>query len=100
MVLLYPGGERQQTEFDPRSSHRNDVTRSRLFLTKPDVFCEDAALRSPPGKYAKLFSALVIRTLLHQLQDVHASVEVATGQANANGCLVFVPRQDPNFDPR
>lgn len=57
-------------------------------------------LHAPPGQYAELFSTLIIRTLLHQFQDVHGSVKVATGQANANSCLVFVPGQDPYFDPR
>lgn len=64
------------------------------------MFYKDTILHSPSGKYAKLFSTLIIRTLLHKFQDVHGSVKVATGQANANSCLMFVPGQDPNFDPR
>lgn len=54
---------------------------------------------SPPGQYAELLSTLVIWTLLQKLQDVHGSVEVATGQTDADCCLMFVPCQNPYFDP-
>lgn len=56
-------------------------------------------MHSPPGQYAELLSTLVIRTLLQKLQDVHGSVEVATGQADADRRFVFVPCQYPYFDP-
>lgn len=54
---------------------------------------------SPFGQSAKLLSTLIVRTLLQELQDVHGPVEVATGQADADCCLMFVPCQHPYFDP-
>lgn len=53
----------------------------------------------PPRQDAKLLSTLVVGALLQQLQDVHCSVEVAAGQADADGRLMFVPREHPYFDP-
>lgn len=53
----------------------------------------------PPGEYAELLSTLIIRTLLHKFQDVHGSMEVAAGQADAYCCFMFVPSQHPYFDP-
>lgn len=37
---------------------------------------------------------------MQKLQDVHGSMEVATGQADTDSCLMFVTCKHPNFDPR
>lgn len=70
---------------------------------KQHVCCQITSLLSaeshlPPGQYAELLSTLVIRVLLQELQDVHGSVEVATGQAYTDCRLMFVPCQHPYFD--
>lgn len=54
---------------------------------------------SPFGQPAELLSTLIVRALLQQLKDVHGPVEVATGQADTDCCLMFVPCQHPHFDP-
>lgn len=56
-------------------------------------------MNTPSGQYAQLLSAFIVRALLQELQDVHCSVEVATGQADADCRLMFVPCQHPHFDP-
>lgn len=54
--------------------------------------------RSPAGQSAELLGTLVVGALLQQLQDVHGSVEVAAGQADADRRLMFVACQHPHFD--
>lgn len=53
---------------------------------------------APPGQSAELLGTLIIRPLLQKLQDVHGSVEMAAGQADADRRLMFVTRQHPHFN--
>lgn len=53
----------------------------------------------PPGQVSELLGTLVVRLLLHQLQDVHGAVEVPAGQADTDCRLVLVPGQHPHLDP-
>lgn len=53
----------------------------------------------PPGQLSELLGTLVVRLLLHQLQDVHGAVEVPAGQADTDCRLVLVPGQHPYLDP-
>lgn len=69
------------------------------FKLKYSILVKRRITHSPPGQPAELLSTLVVRALLQELQDVHGSVEVATGQADADRCFMFVPCQHPHFDP-
>lgn len=46
----------------------------------------------PACESAELLCTLMVRFLLHELQDVHSAVEVAAGETHADRCLVFISR--------
>lgn len=44
----------------------------------------------PACESAQLLCTFMIRFLLHEFQDVHSAMKVATGKTYADRCLVFI----------